>query len=122
MGDFVVHVHAVGNHGCQREKGPGDVIYDCGSAVCVDCITRRYVKALRDSGARVDTATFTHWPSSTPIVENLLDNIRHGSFARATRSPGGLFTERFYPCGCTAAGHGDVPAYCPEHGTPPTIG
>ncbi len=26
-----------------------------------------------------------------------------------------LFTERKYPCGCTASGPGDVPAYCPTH-------
>ncbi len=30
-----------------------------------------------------------------------------------------LFTTRVYPCGCSAHGEGDIPAYCPEHGTPP---
>lgn len=30
-----------------------------------------------------------------------------------------LFTTRRYPCGCSAGGVGDVPAYCSEHGTPP---
>jgi hypothetical protein len=30
-----------------------------------------------------------------------------------------LYTTRQYPCGCRAEGTGDVPAYCPEHGTPP---
>lgn len=28
-----------------------------------------------------------------------------------------LWTTREYPCGCTAYGSGDVPNYCPEHGT-----
>lgn len=33
-----------------------------------------------------------------------------------------LYTERRYPCGCTAQGSGDVPAYCAEHGVaPPSI-
>jgi hypothetical protein len=32
-----------------------------------------------------------------------------------------LFTTREYGCGCTAKGPGDVPPYCPEHGTPPMI-
>lgn len=31
----------------------------------------------------------------------------------------GLYTKRAYPCGCTAEGPGDVPAYCSEHGKPP---
>ena len=29
-----------------------------------------------------------------------------------------LRTHRQYPCGCSATGPGDVPAYCPEHGKP----
>ena len=27
-----------------------------------------------------------------------------------------LYTTRQYPCGCSAAGPGDVPAYCSQHG------
>lgn len=27
-----------------------------------------------------------------------------------------LYTTRKYPCGCAAAGLGDVPNYCPDHG------
>jgi hypothetical protein len=30
-----------------------------------------------------------------------------------------LHTTRVYPCGCTAAGSGDVPNYCPDHGEAP---
>jgi len=32
---------------------------------------------------------------------------------------GALWTKREYPCGCTASGLGDVPAYCAAHGVPP---
>jgi hypothetical protein len=32
-----------------------------------------------------------------------------------------VFTTREYGCGCTAKGPGDVPLYCPEHGTPQMI-
>lgn len=30
-----------------------------------------------------------------------------------------LYTTRQYPCGCKAAGPGDVPNYCSTHGSPP---
>lgn len=30
-----------------------------------------------------------------------------------------LWTQRKYPCGCSAEGEGDVPAYCGEHGKAP---
>lgn len=80
MGDFVVHVHAVGNHGCQRDKKPGEQVEDCGSPGCTDCITRRYVKALKDSGAYVQSALLTHWPQSTPVLDDLRTGIRVSSF------------------------------------------
>lgn len=31
-----------------------------------------------------------------------------------------LYTLRLYPCGCHAYGPGNVPAYCLNHGTPPS--
>ena len=33
----------------------------------------------------------------------------------ASEPTGQLWTTRHYPCGCSAAGQGDIPAYCPEH-------
>lgn len=34
-------------------------------------------------------------------------------------APPRLRTQRDYPCGCSAAGEGDIPSYCPTHGTVP---
>ena len=31
------------------------------------------------------------------------------------------FTTRVYECGCEARGSGNVPLYCGNHGTPPTL-
>lgn len=33
-----------------------------------------------------------------------------------------VYATRRYPCGCGAQGFGDIPAYCAEHGTPPSMG
>lgn len=86
MGDFNVHVQAVGGHGCQREKKNGEVVEGCGQQTCVDCITRRYVTELKNV-ASVKVAVLTHWPvevagytGQDEVRDNLLTNIRHGSF------------------------------------------
>jgi hypothetical protein len=90
MGNFRVEIQAVGNHGCQREVKNGGIVEGCGQPNCVDCITRDYVKKLKDSGAYFsatgdrDTmgyAKLTHWPGANGTVhDDLLTRIRSGSF------------------------------------------
>jgi len=88
MGNFRVSVHAVGNHGCQREKRGTDVILGCGEPNCTDCITRDYITKLKAAGASVTEASIHHWPNSTArddgyagdVVDNLLAQRRLGRF------------------------------------------
>lgn len=81
MGQFVVKVDAVGNHGCERTKKDGEAVIGCESSHCTDCITREYVRRLKRSGATVSTATITHWPGQQgEVKDDLLSGIRSGSF------------------------------------------
>lgn len=91
MGDFRIEVNATGGHGCQREKGRGDRIEDCGQPGCPDCIARRFVAELVKSGSQVREATLTHWPGQdgdtrskelvgSEVRDNLLTGIRRGDF------------------------------------------
>lgn len=82
MGTFLVTVRAVGNHGCQREKKGEDVLGDCGSPSCTDCITRSYVEKLKAIGTNVQEARVHHWPDGpNQILDNLLTGKRTGSFS-----------------------------------------
>lgn len=81
MGQFHVHVDAVGGHGCQREVKDGETVTGCGQPSCPDCITRDYVGKLKASGASVSEATLTHWPGQpSEVRDNLLTGHRRGSF------------------------------------------
>jgi len=87
MGDFVVRVHAVGGHGCQRDKGHGEKVEGCGEPGCPDCITRDYVRRLQAAGNSVQVASLTHWPAELPgrdplgeVRDDLLSGVRRGSF------------------------------------------
>lgn len=87
MGDFVVRVHAVGGHGCQRDKKHGDAVEGCGSPQCPDCITREYVAKLKATGCDVKNASLSHWPAELAgydpmgeVRDDLLTKKRRGSF------------------------------------------
>ena len=88
MGEFRVTVMATGNHGCQRGKSGTDIINGCGEPSCTDCITRRYLTALKASGAIVQEAYILHWPGSHlrtdglsgEVLDNLLVERRLGRF------------------------------------------
>jgi hypothetical protein len=81
MGDFRIEVNAVGGHGCQREIPDGAIVNGCGRPNCPDCIARRFVRSLKESGADVKSAALTHWPGSPEQVkDDLLSGIRTGSF------------------------------------------
>jgi hypothetical protein len=90
MGTFRIEVQAVGGHGCQRHVKSGSAVGDCGEPTCVDCIGRRFVKALKDAGASFSTyggiesvgyAKLTHWPHGHgTVTDDLLSGIRSGEF------------------------------------------
>jgi len=82
MGTFLVHIKAVGNHGCQREVKSGEAVIGCEKPHCTDCMVRELVRRLKRSGAEVSIANITHWPEQEDggIVDNLLTGIRKGSF------------------------------------------
>jgi hypothetical protein len=81
VGQFIVHVDAVGNHGCQREKKDGEAVVGCEQSQCTDCITREYVRRLKRSGAMMSAAVVTHWPGSdSEVRDDLLTGMRSGSF------------------------------------------
>lgn len=88
MGQFRLEVQAVGNHGCERDKGDGEHVVGCEKPGCVDCACRELVRRLKRSGALfsdasgVDSyATITHWPGQqSEVKDDLLSGVRTGSF------------------------------------------
>lgn len=81
MGDFRIEVNATGGHGCQREKGNKSKIERCGDSNCPDCLARTFVEMLKTRGVLVKDALLIHWPNSSPIiVDNLNDGTRYGDF------------------------------------------
>lgn len=81
MGNFVIHIEAVGGHGCQRDLKAGAKVPGCGLPTCPDCIAREAVKTLKATGSDVKRATLTHWPDGPgTVVDNLLTGVRSNSF------------------------------------------
>lgn len=77
MGNFAIHIEAVGNHGCQRDKA--EITEPCDNPRCPDCAAREFVRKLRDDGSSVTDATLTHWPGTTSEVrEDLRTGFREG--------------------------------------------
>jgi hypothetical protein len=64
MGDFRVVLEATGGHGCQREKGDGDMIFGCGRMNCPDCIVQEFIEKMAKAGHTISSATLTHWPNA----------------------------------------------------------
>lgn len=86
MGDFTIRIHAVGGHGCQRDKKHGEVVEGCGQPNCPDCMTRDFVKRMKAAGNDVKNAAITHWPADfgcdplSEVRDDLLTGVRRGSF------------------------------------------
>jgi hypothetical protein len=91
MGDYVVRVHAVGGHGCQRNVKSGEKLAArCEHPdSCPDCISREYVEKLAKCGNQIKVASLTHWPAdlehyaNAPLSEvrdDLVSHTRRGSF------------------------------------------
>lgn len=75
MGDFKIEIRASGGHGCDRTAKAGEPLAPpCESTSCPDCIARRFVKTF--NGGAMQSATLTHWPTYTPIVDDLVAEKR----------------------------------------------
>lgn len=92
MGDFRVTVEAQGGHGCERGLGHGDVVLGCDRPGCPDCLAREFVRRLKRSGTKVNTAVIQHWPADmrgyTPegeVRDDLLTGKRSGKFPEYER-------------------------------------
>jgi hypothetical protein len=64
MGNFRVVVEAAGGHGCNRTAKEGEEARGCGGETCPDCITARYIAALKQAGMHPTLALYTHWPEA----------------------------------------------------------
>lgn len=63
MGDFIIKIHAVGGHGCERQAKAGQMFTGCGRMDCVDCYAALLVKQFADRfPGTIQSATETHWP------------------------------------------------------------
>lgn len=82
MGNFKIEIEAVGGHGIQREVKQGEIIpYDTAHPNEPDVLAKRFVEEFGKSNSIV-SAKLTHWPDTTPIIDNLLTGVReHGDFA-----------------------------------------
>ena len=63
MGDFLIKIHAVGGHGCERKAKAGEMFTGCGRLDCVDCYAALLVKQWADRfPGTLRSAVEIHWP------------------------------------------------------------
>lgn len=87
MGQFRIEITAVGGHGCAREPKEGERVYGCRRMDCPDCIAAEVVQRLAHSGANVEAATLTHWPSDpAEVVDRIEPGAHHAQVTRAKGS------------------------------------
>lgn len=82
MGNFIIHIEAVGGHGHDRKAKQGEAV-DFGSAGTnnPDGLAKAFVDDLVDRGIDVVEAKLVHWPDSSPIVDDIKNGVRvAGSF------------------------------------------
>ena len=81
MGNFKIEIEAVGGHGVQRDVLQGGVIdYDKSHPNEPDVLAKRFVDEFSKSN-NVLSAKLTHWPDTTPIIDDLKTGVReHGDF------------------------------------------
>jgi hypothetical protein len=97
MGNFKIEIEAVGGHGDDRTAKPGEPLDIDSSRNSPDGTALRLVREL-GANASIVSATLTHWPDTTPIVDDLHRGIRaHGHFGES------------HPSKKWGAGFGDEP-------------
>jgi len=76
MGTYKIEIEAVGGHGADRTAKPGDTL-NLGEPgpYNPDAQAKAFVDALAATGGLV-SATLTHWPDTTPIVDDLKAGVR----------------------------------------------
>ena len=81
MGNFKIEIEAVGGHGVLRDVKQGEVIdYAKAGASEPDVLAKRFVEEFGKTN-NVLSAKLTHWPDTTPIIDDLKTGVReHGDF------------------------------------------
>jgi hypothetical protein len=74
MGNFKIEIEAVGGHGEDRTAKQGEPIKFVPGTV--DDAGNELVQVLRTRGCSIVSASLTHWPDTTPIVDDLLNGVR----------------------------------------------
>lgn len=87
MGNFKIEIEAVGGHGYDRNAKQGEMIAFDGHPDEPDIAAKRFVDEFSKRNS-VLTATLTHWPDSTPIVDDLLAGKRVTSDFFSTANAG----------------------------------
>lgn len=87
MGDFKLVIHAMGDHGIDRNKKDGEIIdYTSKGIGSTDALCKEFVEFLKTKGVSFMSATITHWPqefydrTTQGPVDDLLTGVRAGNF------------------------------------------
>ena len=76
MGNFKIEIEAVGNHGTDRTAKQGeDITFGEPGPSNPDAAAQAFVQMLK-SGCSIVSATLTHWPDATPIIDDLKSGKR----------------------------------------------
>lgn len=81
MGNFKIEIEAIGGHGVCRNIAQGcEIPYGECNPTEPDAEVHRFVSDFAKRN-HVVSARLTHWPDTTPIVDNLLTGVReYGDF------------------------------------------
>ena len=83
MGNYKIEIEAVGGHGFAREVKQGESIPFGPEHNDPDNLAKQFTELLGKSNSIV-SAKLTHWPDTTPIVDDLKTGKReHGDFTQA---------------------------------------
>lgn len=73
MGNFKIEIEAVGGHGSDRTAKQGEPLNITDGP---DKLAADFAAQLANSGCSIVSATLTHWPDTTPIVDDLKNGMR----------------------------------------------
>jgi len=77
MGNFKIEIEAVGGHGHDRNAtSGGPVNFGPPDTNNPDGLAKAFVDDLENRGINVVEAKLTHWPDTTPIVDDLKNSTR----------------------------------------------
>lgn len=73
MGNFKIEIEAVGGHGSDRTAKQGEALNITNGP---DKLAQEFAAQLAVNGCSIVSATLTHWPDTTPIVDDLMRGVR----------------------------------------------